>query len=213
MKHTLTPTRLFLGGEALVLFGGVPALFLFSVPPGVTIAIILAGALYAGIQGYRSRLVPKASFGMNGFRRFGPILIVFGLFAVASTLAVAARAPSQLFSVVQDNPRLWVLMLFVYCVFSVYPQTLLYRVFFLERYRVLFSNEWGLVVANALAFSWAHNLIPHPLVYVLTFGGGILFSLTWLRSRSALAVTVEHALYGFWLFTVGLGSYFAFPGS
>jgi hypothetical protein len=24
-------------------------------------------------------------------------------------------------------------------------------------------------------------------------------------------VSIEHALYGFWLFTVGLGGYFAFP--
>ncbi|MFW5694735.1 MAG: hypothetical protein ACOCYB_06180 [Alkalispirochaeta sp.] len=48
----------------------------------------------------------------------------------------------------------------------------------------------------------------NPRLWVL-----MLFSRTWLRSRSALAVSIEHALYGFWLFTVGLGSYFAFSGS
>lgn len=213
MTRTSVPTPQFLAGEALVLFGGVPALFLFPIPRGVTGAIMLLAAAYAAVQGYRSRLVPKGSFGLNGYRRFGPILVVFGLFAGVSTLSVALFAPDQLFAVVRNDPRLWVLMLFIYCVFSVYPQTLLYRMFFLERYRRLFRNRAALILANAVAFSWAHNIIPHPLVYALTAAGGILFSLTWLRSRSALAVSLEHALYGFWLFTVGLGSYFAFPGS
>lgn len=213
MKRTLVPAPRFLAGEALVLFGGVPALFLLPVPRQVMGPIILLSAAYAAVQGYRSRLVPKGSFGLNGYRRFRPILSVFGLFAAGTTLAVTLFAPDQLFAVVRDDPRLWVLMLFIYCVFSVYPQTLLYRMFFLERYRRLFPNTASLILANAVAFSWAHNLIPHPLVYVLTLGGGVLFSRTWLRSRSALAVALEHALYGFWLFTVGLGSYFAFPGS
>ncbi len=213
MTRTSVPTPRFLAGEALVLFGGVPALFLFPVPRGVTGPIMLLAAAYAAVQGYRSRLVPRRSFGLNEYRRFGPILVVFGLFAGASTLSVALFAPDQLFAVVRNDPRLWLLMLFIYCVFSVYPQTLLYRMFFLERYRRLFPNRAALVLANAVAFSWAHNIIPHPLVYALTAAGGILFSLTWLRSRSAVAVALEHALYGFWLFTVGLGSYFAFPGS
>lgn len=207
------PGRRFLTAEAFVLFAGIPALFLVEMPPPFTIALVLGAVVYAAVQGIRARLVSRRSFGLNGFRRGGSQLVLFVAFAVLSTAAVAVFAPDQLFVVVRNNPRLWALMLFIYCVFSVYPQTLLYRVFFLERYRSLFQSENTLILANAVAFSWAHNLIPHPLVYLLTLGGGVLFSRTWLRSRSALAVSIEHALYGFWLFTVGLGSYFAFPSS
>ncbi|MEX2445656.1 MAG: CPBP family glutamic-type intramembrane protease [Alkalispirochaeta sp.] len=212
MRVTIPGVR-FLTAEALLLFGGVPALFLTGLPRRITAPILLAAVTYAAIQGLRARLVPRRSFGMNGFRRGRPHLWLFVAFAAVSTAAVAVFEPDQLFVVVRNDPRLWVLMLVIYCVFSVYPQTLLYRMFFLERYRGLFRSESTLILANAVAFSWAHNLIPHPLVYVLTFGGGLLFSRTWLRSRSALAVSIEHALYGFWLFTVGLGSYFAFPGA
>lgn len=64
---------------------------------------------------------------------------------------------------------------------------------------------------SALAFAWAHTIIDNPVVYVATFFGGLMFAHTWLQSRSLLLVSAEHALYGFWLFTVGLGMYFGFP--
>ena len=159
--------------EALLLFGGVPLLFLFDLPRGVTPAIMLLSFVYVAVQAIRNRLIPKRSLGLNGFRRFGPPLLLFAVFAVVSTVVVALLEPERLFSVVRTNPGLWLLMLVVYCLFSVYPQT---------------------------------------LVFALTFCGGILFGRTWLKSHSALAVSIEHALYGFWLFTVGLGGYFAFPG-
>ena len=81
----------------------------------------------------------------------------------------------------------------------------------MERYRPLFRDARVLVVVNAIAFSWAHTLIDNPLAYLFTFIGGMLFSVTYLRSRSLFAVAIAHALYGFWLFTVGLGMYSAFP--
>ncbi|MFP4551733.1 MAG: CPBP family intramembrane glutamic endopeptidase, partial [Spirochaetales bacterium] len=142
----------------------------------------------------------------------GPILLLFAAFAVVSTVAVAVFVPDRLFSVVRTNPGLWLLMLVIYCLFSVYPQTLVFRGFFIERYRPLFRDERVLLLVSAAAFAWAHTIIAHPLVFALTFCGGIIFGRTWLKSRSALAVSIEHALYGFWLFAVGLGGYFAFPG-
>jgi uncharacterized protein len=206
------PTSPALVIEALLLFGVVPFLFLFELPRGIMPAVMLLALAYAMVQGRRHRLIPKRSFGLNGFRRFGPMLLVFALFALASTAAVALLEPERLFSVVRTDIGLWLLMLVIYCCFSVYPQALLFRAFFIERYGSLFRDERALVLVNAAAFAWAHNIIAHPLVYVLTFCGGILFTRTWLKSRSLLAVSTEHALYGFWLFTVGLGGYFAFPG-
>ncbi len=198
--------------EALLLFGVVPLLFLFDLPRGGMPAVMLLALAYVMVQGARHKLIPKRSFGLNGFRQFGPMLLLFVLFALASTTAVAVFEPESLFSVVRTDVGLWLLMLVVYCCFSVYPQALVFRGFFIERYGSLFRDERALVLVNAAAFAWAHNIIAHPLVYALTFCGGVLFCRTWLKSRSVLAVSIEHALYGFWLFTVGLGGYFAFPG-
>lgn len=198
--------------EAFLLFGGVPLLFLFDLPRGVMPAIMLLAVVYVAVQTIRNGLIPKRSLGLNGYRRFGPVLLLFAVFAIVSTVAVALLDPERLFSVVRTDPGLWLMMLVVYCLFSVYPQTLVFRGFFFERYRPLFRDNRVLLLVSAAVFAWAHTIIAHPLVFVLTFCGGILFGRTWLKSRSALAVSVEHALYGFWLFTVGLGGYFAFPG-
>lgn len=205
-------SRAYRAAECIILFALLPGLFLTPLSRPLVLAATGLGILYAIFQGTRCRIIPLRRWGLNGFRSVGGILVPFLLFATGSTTAVALLLPDQLFAVVRRNPALWIFILFVYCLFSVYPQTLLFRAFFLERYRSLFSRRSCLILANALLFSWAHNLIANPLVYPLTFFGAILFCRTWFRSKSVAAVAIEHALYGFWLFTVGLGSYFAFPG-
>ncbi|HKK49692.1 MAG TPA: hypothetical protein VJ932_11390, partial [Alkalispirochaeta sp.] len=82
-----TSGRKFLAAEAIVLFGGVPALFLIEMPRWTTAPILLVAVIYAAAQGWRARLVPRRSFGMNGFRRGGPQLLLFAAFAVLSTAA------------------------------------------------------------------------------------------------------------------------------
>ena len=47
---------------------------------------------------------------------------------------------------------------------------------------------------------------------LLTLPGGVLFAWTYDRTRSTLAVTLEHALFGWWAFFIGLG-YFVFAGA
>jgi membrane protease YdiL (CAAX protease family) len=96
----------------------------------------------------------------------------------------------------------------LYPVLSVYPQGVLYRAFFLQRYVVLFPNKWALVLASAAAFGLLHIIFRNWLSVALTFGGGILFALRYMETGSLLTSSVEHALYGCWLFTVGLGEYF-----
>jgi membrane protease YdiL (CAAX protease family) len=116
------------------------------------------------------------------------------------------------FNVLLNNPKLWFFILFVYSFFSVTFQELVYRTFFFKRYQQLFPKKEILIVANAFVFSLAHIFLKNILVLFLTFIGGIAFALTYYRSKSTTLVCIEHALYGFWLFTVGLGEILAFPG-
>ena len=89
MKRALSSVRATLAMEAVVLFGGVPLLFLVDLPRGVVPAVMVLALAYVTAQTIRAKLIPKRSFGMNGFRRFGSILVLFALFALASTVAVA----------------------------------------------------------------------------------------------------------------------------
>jgi membrane protease YdiL (CAAX protease family) len=118
---------------------------------------------------------------------------------------------ANLFWVMLNKPLLWLTILFVYSVFSVYPQELLFRTFFFQRYQELLNSKALLIFINAIVFSLAHLFFMNMLVLVLTFLGGLLFGLTFYKSKSTLLVSIEHALYGSWLFTVGMGGMLGFP--
>ena len=100
------------------------------------------------------------------------------------------------------------MVMVAYPVLSVYPQGLLYRAFFFERYATLFPDKWAMIVASAAAFAFLHIIFRNSLAVALTFAGGILFAARYAETGSLATSSFEHALYGCWLFTVGLGQYF-----
>lgn len=131
--------------------------------------------------------------------------------AILTTIYMWFVDKSNLFVVILNKPLLWMAILFIYSLFSVYPQELIYRTFFFQRYRNLFKSEALFIVVNAALFSLAHIFFRNGLVMILTFVGGILFALTFKKTKSTLIVSIEHAIYGCWLFTVGMGSMLGFP--
>ncbi len=131
--------------------------------------------------------------------------------AVITTAYVWYTEKEALFNVLLNKPKLWLFILFVYSFFSVYPQELIYRTFYFQRYEMLFKNRSVFIFINAIVFSLAHIFFRNSLVLLLTFLGGILFAITFNKTRSTILVTIEHAIYGCWLFTVGMGEMLAFP--
>ena len=131
--------------------------------------------------------------------------------AVITTAYVWFTEKEALFNVLLNKPKLWLFILFVYSFFSVYPQELIYRTFYFQRYEMLFKNRSVFVFVNAIGFSLVHMFFRYSLVLLLTFFGGILFAITFNKTRSTILVTIEHAIYGCWLFTVGMGEMLAFP--
>ena len=131
--------------------------------------------------------------------------------AIFTTVYVWLVDRDNLFTVVINKPKLWMGILFFYSVFSVYPQELIYRTFYFQRYQSLFKNEKLFIFVNAILFSLAHLFFGNALVILLTFIGGILFALSYQKTKSTLLVSIEHAIYGCWLFTVGMGAMLGFP--
>ncbi|MGJ8667089.1 MAG: CPBP family intramembrane glutamic endopeptidase [Patiriisocius sp.] len=138
--------------------------------------------------------------------------ITFLLIAAVTIVYVFIVDKAALFYVPFHNPGLFVIILFVYTLFSVWPQEIIYRTFFYERYQSIFPKKAQIVFVNAIVFMMAHLFFRNTLVLVLTFIGGIIFGLTYLRFKSTTLVSIEHAIYGNWLFTVGMGEMLAFPG-
>jgi membrane protease YdiL (CAAX protease family) len=130
--------------------------------------------------------------------------------ATAALLAatVAFADFDKLFWLPRHRSYLWAAVMVAYPVLSVYPQELIYRAFFFHRYRPLFGDGRAMILASGLAFSFMHLLFRNWIAILLTLAGGLVFARRYQASRSLLVTSLEHALYGQWIFTVGLGEYF-----
>jgi membrane protease YdiL (CAAX protease family) len=131
----------------------------------------------------------------------------FIIFSALIFLFVLYFMPERLFSFVHTRPKLWIAVMILYPIISVYPQELIYRSFFFHRYRDLMPLP-ALIIVNILCFSLMHSIFHNWVAVIFTLIGGALFVSTYLRSQSLITVTVEHALYGNWIFTVGAGIFF-----
>jgi membrane protease YdiL (CAAX protease family) len=136
------------------------------------------------------------------------ILLGFVIAAAAVTAVVYSRFPEQLFGFVKSHPAFWVLLMIAYPVLSVYPQGVIYRAFVFERYRSLFPTTMLMIVASAAVFGFSHIIFRSPWSVVLTFAAGLLFAWRFSATNSLLVSAIEHALYGCYMFTVGLGALF-----
>ena len=196
--------------ELVLLFVVLPLAFRFKpfpFPPIPALWLLAGYCLY--------RLLRDSAFDRrllwNGHALAGvalQVLFLFGMTALLIGAAVYFCAPQMLFNFVKRAPVFWMLVMVLYPVLSVYPQGVIYRAFFFERYRTLFPNSVLLIVASSVAFSFAHIIFRNPIAVLFTLIGGLLFSWRYAETGSLFTSSFEHALYGCWMFTVGLGQYF-----
>jgi uncharacterized protein len=136
------------------------------------------------------------------------ILALWTVAALAGTIMVAVILPDSLFHLPRTQPMLWALIMVGYPLASVYPQELIFRAFLFQRYAPVFGDGHCMVGASAAAFGFVHIAFGNWIAVVLSAVGGYLFAARYRQTRSLLTVSVEHALYGQLIFTVGLGMYF-----
>jgi len=115
--------------------------------------------------------------------------------------------PAAMFSFPRQQPNLWILVMCMYPIVSVVPQTIIYRVFFMHRYEPLFGKGWTMVFVATAAFALCHIIFKHPLPILLTSVGGLLFAWRYWSTGSAPLSALEHAIYGDLAFTIGYGWY------
>jgi membrane protease YdiL (CAAX protease family) len=196
--------------ELLILFIGLPLAYRYSPVriPALPLLWVIAG--YAFWRLWTDRTFDRARLwnapALAG--HLGAILVTFGLVALMLWFGVRRFAPQLEWSLVRENPAFWAVVMVAYPILSVYPQGVLYRAFFFQRYGALFPGRWAMIVASAAAFAFLHIIFRNPLAVALTFAGGLLFAARYGETGSLATSSFEHALYGCWLFTIGLGQYF-----
>jgi uncharacterized protein len=201
---------IFLALEFSFLFLAIPLLIYYRVIPNLPILYLLLGAIAAMLFLHHS-----PGFGIAQListKNIQPHLVAMLfrdlIFLILLGIAVRVFTPELLFSFVRRSPGLWALVMLLYPLVSVLPQELLYRVFFFERYERLFGDGWVMLVASALAFGFVHLIFGNWLSVILCVIGGFLFAFTYHSSGSFLLVCLEHAIFGNFIFTIGLGRFF-----
>lgn len=204
--------RLQLWLEFALIYIGLPMLMRFAV---FDFRVPLFYALPPVLVGFLAFLYFDKSYSLKQELARGPdratVVSIFVTFAIGSLVVaglVAAIMPDRLFSLAAERPGLWLKIMTLYPFTSVLAQEFAYRVFFFHRYGVLFSSRWTLIVANALAFGFGHILFRNWIAVGGTFVVGLLLAWRYERTRSFWAVYIEHVLWGWLVFTIGLGVYF-----
>jgi CAAX protease family protein len=207
--------KLHLACELAVLFVGIPAAMARRAIPRAPIPVLLVAAAACVFALLRDPAFDRGALwnAHGAFTHAGSVAAMFALLALVLAGIAAWLTPHTLFDFVRERPRLWALVMVFYPLVSVYPQEIVYRAFFFHRYAALFPDTAAMTVASAAAFAFGHVMFPRPWVAMgLTLLGGLLFGYHYAVSGSLLLVSVEHALFGQVLFTVGLGRFFYHRG-
>ena len=204
--------RIYLWAELTLLFVIVPVALSQKIPTWIKIAAVLLGVAYVVYVSNKVGLLKKrlftAVFSSVGKRSS---LIRLLIVLLATTAYGYAVEPSLLFLFPLTKPLMWLGICLGYALFSAFPLEFIYRVFFYNRYRALFGTHFVFVLYNSLLFALAHLIFGNNLVLVIAFIGGLLFNYSYSKNQSYLLVSIEHSVYGCWLFTLGMTEMLAIP--
>jgi hypothetical protein len=202
--------RRYLWAEWLLVYGGAPLLITLAHKRYLMVALLWGGALVAHhVLKRTTHYTQRMEWNLPGMRAgLKEILLRFALVAPFLLLFAVWHDPQRLFSLPRERPQVWVLVMLLYPILSVWPQEIIFRTLLFHRYRLILPTTWHYALASAIAFGYAHLVFMNWIAIVLTAGGGLLFAYDYARYRSLGLLWLEHALYGCWLFTIGLGWYF-----
>jgi uncharacterized protein len=197
--------------EMTVIFVGVPLLVSGDLVPRHKILALLAVCIVSLVLLLRNKTFDRSRFGLNGFRNWRPLSLRFVIIAGCLALYMVFVEPGNVLAILRHKPAFWGLIMIAYPVLSVVPQEIVYRAFFFHRYSSLFTHKSVSIVANAALFAFSHILFRNWVAVIGSFVVGLFWATTYLGSRSLLVVSVEHAVYGNFAFTLGIGYYFYAP--
>lgn len=137
-----------------------------------------------------------------------PILIRWIICCILMTVFIYFYDPDRMLNLWVRRPGFIFFLFVLYPVLSALPQEFIFCSFFFKRYHRFFPSVVAKVIASAIVFAYAHMLFINPVAPTLSLVAGLIFAHTYSKHHSLALVTIEHGLYGNFLFLIGLGWYF-----
>ena len=204
-------SRNFIILEFILLCIMVPGYIMFNKLAPLMFLFLWSAAIYGGLVlyfGYMRNIKAIWKWEEVTWDAMRPILIRFAFACVGMTLFIYWYDPDRMFGLLERAPGFVPFLLLAYPVLSAFPQELVFCSFFFARYAPLFGTGKSMVIASTIVFAYAHLLYINPVAPTLSLLAGYIFATTYLKTKSLALVTIEHGLYGNYLFLVGLGYYF-----
>lgn len=211
MRKTGIKRELWLCTELVAIFVVLPLVFFLRWIPGPKALPLLIVFAYALVLLLTDSTFDRRNFGLQKFRAWRPLMVRFAVVAAVMTAYVFFFEPRRILEIPLNRPGLWLMIMLFYPLWSAFPQEVIYRGFFRHRYRSLFTDERIFMLVNALLFAFLHIIFRNWIAVAGGFLAGILWWLTYRRSGSLLVTSAEHALYGNFIYTIGLGHHFYMP--
>ena len=214
MSNQTAPSKRALLAEFILICIGVPfTLIYFRLAPYMFIFLWSACAICF----YLYRKTPETNgvdiwkWNEVNLKNLKPIIIRFIISTLLLIPFVYVVAPERAFGLLTERPEIWLRVMVLYPLLSASPQEFIFCTYFFARYKYLFTNERLLLAAATIIFACTHILYINWVAPVLSAFAGYFFAQTYIKTRSLALVSLEHALYGNMIFTIGLG-YFFFGG-
>jgi uncharacterized protein len=191
--------------ELLILFVVLPLLYAFNLLPFHKIIPLVILLAYCTII-----LLIQGQLIMSKFKfetEWKIILFRFTLVTALILVSIKLFSSYPLISDLSENKKL-LYMLLLYPFLSALPQEVIFREFFFYRYGNIFKKPKLLIFVNVLLFAFAHIYFGNWIVIAFTLIGGLIFALTFLKTRSIMVVAIEHSLYGLVILASGLSPHF-----
>lgn len=213
--RSLSPKEIWLLVEMFLIYFCTPMGVVLGIMPNWPIPFLVLTASIFAVALYSDKKFDHAQFWST--KRMGlfvlPMVARFVILSILMGLTVYAYMPEKFLELPRTRPTVWLMIIFAYPILSVYPQEIIYRAFFFHRYKAIFGKKNAMCLMSGLAFGFVHVVFGHWLSVALSFVGGLLFAQTYAKSRSLMLSSIEHALYGVFVFTIGLGTYFYHGGA
>ena len=144
-----------------------------------------------------------------GWRTALTIMLTFAIGGAGVAYWVHEVHPAWFMELPRERPETWKRVMLIYPIGSVLTQELIYRTFYFHRYGPLFGRQIRLaLLLNALLFGLGHVVVGTEFALISTSVTGLLFAVRYYTARSFWAVWLEHTLWGWLVFTIGLNRYF-----
>ncbi|MBF0103388.1 MAG: CPBP family intramembrane metalloprotease [Desulfobacterales bacterium] len=204
--------KVFLGIECATLFVFLPILMYiyrhdiaFKLIPLLVIASVLCCAY---LLKNNELVLHKLLYSNRVHDHLKQIIVSFLPIALLMTIFTYFFVNNRFFVFPIAKPGACWMFILIYPILSALPQEIIFKSFFFHRYRSLFPTDKAIIIFNGLCFGLAHLWYANMIAPVISAFGGMLLAYRYLKTNSLLMVSIEHSIWGIFIYCIGLGWYF-----